>query len=495
MLHGVISKHGPRDAAHVVSEDTQLPRRATQIVGGNADGVVCALLLLLALVFGGGTRPDLFSDLIVQLAAVPAIIFALARGRLAQLIDLQRSWVLLISLVVVVPLIFLLPLPIAVWQGLPGRAELLDAQRVAGLSHGYLRALSLDTTATWAALRALLPGIAIALLAPQLDDRWRRRLLMLVVLGAVFTVPLGLAQLNGGAISPLRFYVPTNVLDAVGLFANRNHFAALLVSSLLLTAGFLLEELSDKRAVAARFRLRALIFVLIGCVLLFGLALSRSRAGLGLAGLGLIGVAILGWRIAGRRMLPWIIGGAFLALILVFQVGFVWIIERIGQLFAGDHRWLILSASLDLARDFAWVGVGPGGFPAAYAAFEPITAVGAKIVNHAHNDWLEWWIEAGFVLPLVALAFAMWLRSSSVILFNAIAAKAPDQLYRQGAWLAVIVGILHAGFDYQLRSTTNLCVFVLCCACLVQRPPSRAHVPKARPRLHAVPAIAASDDV
>jgi len=490
MLHSVSSSYGPRDAAHVVYDPSRDAAGGVSTkADSTAEGLICAFLLLLALIFGGGTRADLFSDLLIQLAAIPAIVFALLRAGTRELVDVQKSWLVLIASIIAVPLIFLLPLPNAIWQWLPGRSEVFAAQTMAGTHGGWSRALTLDTTATMAALRALLPAIALALLAPQLDDRWRRRLLKLVILVAVFSVPLGLAQLNGGANSPLRFYVPTNVHDAVGLFANRNHFAAFMVAALMITAGFLLEDLSSQRSGSFRFRLQPIVYSLIGCVLIFGLAISRSRAGLGLAAVGLLGVAVCGWRVLGPRILPWIMGGAALALLLVFQVGFVWIVDRLGQLFAGDHRWLILSASTKLANEFAWVGVGPGVFPVAYAAFEPISAVGAKIVNHAHNDWLEWWVEAGFLLPLATIAFFWWFRTSSLRLYRALVANLPDQIYRQGVWLAVVVGIVHAAFDYQLRTTTNLCVFVLCCATLVQLPGFRPRQTPSRFRSRAVPAL------
>ena len=49
---------------------------------------------------------------------------------------------------------------------------------------------------------------------------------------------LGHFQVAQGQASPLRFYQFTNPTEAVGFFANRNHFAALIYSVVLLTAAW-----------------------------------------------------------------------------------------------------------------------------------------------------------------------------------------------------------------------------------------------------------------
>ena len=498
MAQGNLGHDGPRRAAHRVSGTLRTSGAVDEEGSTVLEGVSACALLLLALVLGGGTRSDLFTDLLIQFAAIPVLLLALYRQS-SGLRNLPRDWLLLVAMLASLPLLFLIPIPSAVFAWLPGRDGIAAMQSTHGIAIPWARPLSLNPTATLAALRALLPALALALLVPQLDHAWRQRLLYLVILAGVFSVPLGLAQVNGGAPSPLRFYVPTNVHDAVGLFANRNHFAALLVSGLALVGVFLVDELARARSSSDYGRLRLVIWAMLAAVLIFGLALSKSRAGVGLGVVAMGACAWLAWRQLGARALRWIAIGAGLVLLLGFQVGFLWMVERAQQLFAGDHRWQIMGASLDLARDFAWIGVGPGAFPAAYAAYEPIAIVGPKIVNHAHNDWLEWWLEIGLLLPLIAIVFARWLFARSREVLGTIVRFAPAsgtapvkdshaaQSYIQGAWLVIFLAILHAAFDYQLRTTTDLCVFAICCGCLVPRPgriPVRP--PRSSPQLVAV---------
>lgn len=479
--------HGPRKAAHLVSGRpepalvTPVDMRAT-----TAAGVVASLLLLVALILGGGTRNYLFTDLAVQFAAIPVLVFALHRQWADGFYPQMRDWLTLLAVVIGLPLLFLLPIPSFIWAWLPGRDAIASMQNAHSVGASIFKPLSLDPTATWAALRAFIPALALGFLVPQLDHAWRRRLLYLVVLIGVFTVPLGLAQLNGGPHSELRFYLPTNPQDAVGLFANRNHFAALLVSGLALVGVFLVEDISRPSVRADFGRLKLATWLLLAGVLIFGLALSRSRAGVGLAFVAMAICAWMAWRRLGKRALPWIVVGGSIGLLLGFQVGFVWIADRAQQFFVGDQRWQILGASMSLASEFGWLGVGPGAFPAAYAAYEPIEVLGPRIINHAHNDWLEWWIELGVLMPVVALVFGRWLLGRLRTLLSMQDAGGLH-FYQFGPLLVVVLAVIHAAFDYQLRTTTDLCVFVLCCACLVpSSQQAQARAPRPSPRLAAV---------
>ena len=58
---------------------------------------------------------------------------------------------------------------------------------------------------------------------------------LILGLGAV-SLLLGFLQMTQGPASDLRFYEVTNPSEAVGFFANRNHFAALLNVTLIVSA-------------------------------------------------------------------------------------------------------------------------------------------------------------------------------------------------------------------------------------------------------------------
>jgi O-antigen ligase len=59
-------------------------------------------------------------------------------------------------------------------------------------------------------------------------------------------------------------------------------------------------------------------------------------------------------------------------------------------------------SSLALWRDAPWFGHGAGSFELAYPAAATFDT--GELVDHAHNDWLEWGVEGGLVLVIPLLA-------------------------------------------------------------------------------------------
>ena len=79
---------------------------------------------------------------------------------------------------------------------------------------------------------------AMSLLAITLAPAARRRLLMLACVAALPMALLGFAQAAAGRASTLRFYDYHHPIGAIGLFANRNHFADLLAMLLPFVLAF-----------------------------------------------------------------------------------------------------------------------------------------------------------------------------------------------------------------------------------------------------------------
>lgn len=423
-------------------------------------GVLSGTLLVMALLLGGGTRNYLFSDLLVQLLASVLLIYGLARLRWHDLDPGSRHYLKLIGIVLALPLLQLLPLPTALVSWFPGRSEIWAGRAALGLELPAWVPWSLDPNATLASLRGLLPACALALLVVQLDALWQKRLVLIVVVIAVLMVPIGIAQVAQGPHSALRPYVPTNLHDAVGLFANRNHYASLLATALVLVFGGLLLNARGGRSRSARV-LQMIGWMLLGAILMLGIVLSRSRAGVGLA--ALVSVAMLLLAFVRRREQPqtfrWFLGFVILAGLLAFQFGFLAIADRLTQ--AGDQRWNITADVLALSSEFSWLGTGIGSFPAVYAAHEPIELVGDKILNHAHNDWAELWVELGGVLVLVAALFALWLWARLRELASSGSLMQSSQALRLIGIGVVLTLCLHSLVDYPLRTTAMSSVFAL----------------------------------
>jgi hypothetical protein len=428
----------------------------------------CFGLLALALLIGGGTTSYHLGDLLLQLLA--ALLLAAGLGRLLLLqgrgetISVDRRQLLWLATATMgVMLLQFLPLPAAIWAALPGRAELAQNHAQLGLDTPAWLAWSTEPNASAATLRALLPALALLVLGVQLDDDWRRRLLWLPLLLALLSVPFGLLQVSQGTASELRFYSPTNHHEAVGFFANRNHFAALLYVGMALCFGYFLSY--DRRFVGRgpiRFA-HALGWMTLITLLLLGLLLARSRAGVGLALFTLGAMSLIGLAWLRSVRWTWIAGGLLLVLLIGFGLGYDAVSARMESDWLADNRWRVSAAAFALAMDYGWLGSGAGSFPAAYAAFEPIDLVGDKIINHAHNDWFELLVELGWSFVLLIGLLGWWLaRRLRSLLGPEWRALAPTTLAAGVAFTALLI---HSGVDYPLRTSAMMLV---CTALLLQ---------------------------
>ena len=169
-----------------------------------------------------------------------------------------------------------------------------------------------------------------------------------------------------------------------------------------------------------------------------GLALSLTRG----AWLALILVSGLwfAWRVLNQRAtnqrtarLTWLAG----VLIVAVIGGVVLFATPLGDrlLGLGGDRTHIWRNSADLAGDYAFTGFGLGSFEMAYSTYALLTHVGHTI--HAHNLWLNVWLEQG-VLGLVALLG---------LVVNALWARADQSGWRMAALASLGIILIHTLFD------------------------------------------------
>ncbi len=259
------------------------------------------------LVFGGGTRAGFAGDVVLQLAGLPLALWAIWR-----LLDVERGegrgrgrGVLAIAVcgaVLGLHALQLIPLPPWLWSLLPERRAMLDALEIVGIEPGWLP-ISVSPRATWLSAIAFIPSVAVLLGVMQLDLKDRRVLSLAILLVGLASVFLGLLQLAQGPSSPLRFFEITNATEAVGFFANRNHFSALLYCLLLIAAPWMLLVAAQIAAVGGRLQSREALPQLLGLIgtftvfmmLIGAQTMARSRAGLGLTIAALGGVLMMAY--------------------------------------------------------------------------------------------------------------------------------------------------------------------------------------------------------
>jgi O-antigen ligase len=431
-----------------------------------------AAVLILALLLGGSTRQGLWSDAAIQIVSLVLLALSLATVSLRDAPRLVIPCIIIVA-AVALPVLYLVPLPFEWWSVLPGRSMVVDEYRQIGIAAPWLP-ISLDAPATGRAALSLVPPIAVFLATVQFGHRARRSLSLLFVAAGIVSVMVGLAQLMQGPDSGLRFYPITNPSQSVGFFANRNHYAALLYCLIPITAAWLTGLLSDRRP-ERWFGLVAA--ALISVALILGLGMAQSRAGVILAVLVAIGSLLLAG-VAGNGSTPRNL--AVLAATMVVGVGlavqfaFFGVFARFNDGVIDQFRLTIASITANAARAFQPLGSGFGTFVPVYQMFEPPDALITSYVNHAHNDWLELWLEGGWPALAIVAVFLVWFALATIKTWRSPPhpGTSIDRTLARASSISIFALLLHSAVDYPLRTTALMTLFAFCCALLVEPIPA-----------------------
>lgn len=424
-------------------------------------GLFIAFMVIVAFT-GGAARSDVLSVLFPRVAALLFMLWAfIVRPGWNPVTD-WRATLFIVALFGIVA-VQLIPLPPAIWTTLPGRAIIVDAAALAGVDQPW-RPMSLMPGATLNALVALLVPLAAFVGARSLGAGSGQKLLIALLALIIFSGLLGMMQVAGGPQSPLRFYAITNPEHAVGLFANRNHQAFLLVLGFPIL--FALVSARHRRSGIALVVLAALSLLLLTMIVLTG---SRMGAVLGLVAIAVSLFAfpdILKFKRRAARGLAAafaIVVGLFLSLGLLKS-------ESISRLIsedpAADLRVVLLGDFIKMMQGYFPVGSGFGSFPAVYQIDERVAMLGPKYVNHAHNDLLEVVIEGGAPVVALLLVFLIWWGISAFRIFHS--GKDSGPLNARVAVLATGLLLLSCLTDYPLRTPLLGAIFALFCGLIVR---------------------------
>lgn len=377
------------------------------------DWILLAFLLAVVLA-GGSSRADSLAQPLVRLAAVLAMAGWWWRGWPLDLASVRLP-LALVGFGAAAVLIQLIPLPPAMWGALPGRELYTTTDVVAGIGPQW-RPAALVPARAWSAFFSLLVPLATLVGLAQLSARRRAALAPLLLLVALASATLGLAQVLGGSTGLLRWYALSSSYSGTGFFANRNHQALLLAMALPVAGAWVAVPGLNER----QRRWRSWSALGIAAFLIMALPTTGSRAGLLLGAVG----AVMGLVIAGgalrRRLaaLPrvrrrgWIAAGilaivALVAVLLLF--GRNEALTRLLDLDATqDLRARTLPTVLDLTRQFFPVGSGLGSFDTVFRRAEPFHLLKFTYFNQAHNDWVSTLLEGGVPAALVLLAATAW---------------------------------------------------------------------------------------
>jgi O-antigen ligase len=450
--------------------------------------VASVLLLFANVVLGGATRTGFLADVLLQLFSLPFLALAAwlwldrltTRARPAQLgfglaCGVGLSVVgLLIALAQFIPL-FGAP----GWEGISAR---IVAAGGAGLEGAWTGSSSVDPAASLAALPAVLPPLALFLLVALLDEDRRLRFAGWAFGFGMMALGLGIAQVMQGPASPLRFFEISNRSESVGFFANRNHFAAQLYVTFLLGVAWFAARgervLSHRTPTTQRAIWVALAFSM-ALLLLAGIALARSRAGILLLLVAVAGVVAMAPALlallSGREARPRRVRGLVILIaaglvLLVGQLGAERFLARFDAGLVDQLRTTLNETTLQAATEALPFGTGLGTFTAVFPVYED-TTLAPQYINRAHDDWLEFFLETGLPGALLVAIFLVWfVERVWRNWFSAVPqGEARLRLLQQCASLAILLLMLHSVVDYPLRTATMLAYFAACCALMTPR--------------------------
>lgn len=437
--------------------------------GEMADRAVGVGLLGCALLLGGGSPLFPFTRLIVELVGAGALAWYASRGWRAPADRWSATAVLFLLLVLALPLAQLIPLPPSLWTALPGRDDAVAGLRAAGLALPSMP-LSLQPDATRAAAIFLLPPIAA--FVATLHAGWRGRMLLgwTVVAAALAGALLGLAQVSAG--QGLYLYDTAHRGTALGFFANKNHQADLLVIGILLVAA--LTRASRQLGWKAPPTAAAVGMV---AVLAVALPATNSRAGLIMLPAALLAAALMlvpPATLRRARLRDVAIAAAVLAIMVVIGTTSGPVRHALDR-FGGDPdgRLRFWPDVLVALRHYQPVGSGLGSFVRVFQRDESLGTLSFTYVNHAHCDYLEIVLEAGWAgAALIAGGILLLLVATWRVLRPAAWGSFTPVHVACALGIAALAG--HSLVDYPLRTLALSCTLAFLAGCLAPAPADTA---------------------
>ncbi|BBP45289.1 polymerase [Thiosulfatimonas sediminis] len=337
-------------------------------------------------------------------------------------------------------------------------------------------------------LQYIMLGIAystffVLLLAHFANRNALNKLIITLIVGGTIQAFIGAATVLN-LIDPL-FTSLANQPSAHGTYINRNHFAGYLLMTIALAIGLLLAQRDNrdwswKNLIELLTSYKMLIRLAL-IIMVIGLVMSHSRMGNAafVIALSIIGAFFI-LKTATHRIRNSLLLLSFILIdIMIISQFFgleqlkdrltqtqITVSEQQGKLLLtiNDLRSPINQNSVQLLEQAPFVGKGAGSFE---NAFKPLAGpnYGGRI-DHAHNDYLEFWIEYGVIgiLPL-----GVFLLGALGMAIKAI--RNQKSTYRSGIGLgssmALIAIALHSATDFNLHIPANALTLISVCAIAV----------------------------
>jgi O-antigen ligase len=427
--------------------------------------------LPLVLVLGGGGKWAPLTELACQLLAVLVLLaWLVLRPRHVE--PIARPIWLVVTLLVLVPVIQLIPMPPVWWQALPGREVEREALALIGAENSW-RPISMAPQRTLEGLLVMLPPFAAMVLIADMGAAERQVMLRVIAAFGLVSVIVGASQLASAGAGLTQFSVHETPGTLYGFQGNRNAQADILLICLLaLLAGW--------HEAARISRTGTLILGTVGLVLVLGTALTGSRTGIVL--MGLVLALCLVWLLRERQPGAMRLRAWHLATGAALFAGLTWLALQTRALsqslarfdFIGEYRPGIWEDTVHAISGHWPVGSGLGTFTWVFGASERLETVGPSYINRAHNEALEVLLEGGLPLAICWLAVAILVGSSLIKALKAKQVMPRSQVVFAGGTL--LVTGLHLLVDYPFRSVALATLIGVAAAMVLVPPPAASLV-------------------
>lgn len=378
----------------------------------------------------------------------------------------------------------ILPLPPVLVSLLSPAAEAWYERTVWLHSPGIWMPLSLNPSGTLSFLLHFAMAFACYWLTCQLVTS-KRHLNLVVVSLAIFASGYCLFSVveklySNGRI--LWIFAPWPAGERrIGTFINPNHFAGWLGMLLpVYLAKYVIYRPSFGWSGHWRDRLldlfdggrfsRTLLYGLVCLLLAIGIVLSQSRGGF-ICTVAALMVLLAGLMTERMRRSKGVVVFVLLSLTTVIISWFGWeplwsrflpLLDRGAEAVQRLRYW---QDSFLILLDYPLLGSGFGSFVDIYGPYQSV-ATGSRLVDHAHNDLIEFLIEGGLLGVSILVAAAWNISRCCTSAFSRRRTRATRQLV-WGVFAGVMAALFHSLFDFGLRLGAPALLFALLCGLLV----------------------------
>ncbi len=258
---------------------------------------------------------------------------------------------------------------------------------------------------------------------------------------------------------------------ATGTFVYKNHFANYLLLCLCMGVGLIVGDLHSSASGSWTRRLlrwsegtlsRKMFWRLAIIIMVIGLVMSHSRMGnSAFFASTVVGslVALVTYKDKPRAFVAFIVS---ILLVDTVVVGSLFGLNQLQQeivhtSLATETRDEVVEWSLPVIADFPLTGTGMGSYASVFSSYTQ-RAIG--YYDHAHNDYIEFSVEAGVPMTLMLGAMCLWGLWLCVQVMKTHNSKTLKGA-ALGCFMAVVGMLIHICVDFNLQAPANTVTFLL----------------------------------